>query len=553
MSLTIPPIASLDTNYVAAVQAALTQYLAEAFPDVQVRYGVVHDVILGLTGTLFAALDQQIERLQQSQSLLAITQDPAGADTTAVDAVLSNYRVVRGPGVAASGTATIVLTQRIPMIVPAGPVFSANGVTLTTDAAYAVRVDETTVLGPGDLVLRSLGQGRYAVAVPVTATTAGTAGMLKRGAALVPSFSIPYLQTAYVESDFTGGIDAESNADLLARLQEGLAPRAWSNRVSIAALIRAQPAFARVPHLSFIGAGDAELVRAAHSLLPIMLPGRCDVYARTAALPLSRTIQVEATLVAIGAGGGTWQFDLGRDDAPGFYQVDRVALPTTPQSDAGFAVVSDVRGVDLTGDDWTPDLTLPTEAAYTPFQTATIRFLDTTTPTSSLSVGSSKATYAASLSQMPLLADLQTFLGSRAVRDPGGDVLVRAPVPCSVRLAFDVLLRPGTLFADTLRPAIASALASHVNGLGFAGRLYASSLVSVIAALLPSGTEIGPIDMLGALRRPDGAVVYLRDPRGIVLEIPDDPGHMTTSRTTVFLLDPLDVSVGVKTLDVPTI
>jgi hypothetical protein len=299
---------------------------------------LVNDLVLGLAGTLFAAVDQQVALLQRSQSLLAISEDPAGASDDAVDAVLSNFRVTRGPGAAASGSATIVVTQKAPLIIPSGPAFSANGVTLATSEAYAVRADAATVLGPGDLVLSPIGSGQYAVTVPVSATAPGVAGMLKRGASLVPGFSIPYLHAAYVESDFTGGVDAESNADLLARLGEGLAAKAWSNRVNIAALIRSQPAFARCLQVSIIGAGDAELTRAAHSIFPILLPGRSDVYPRTAQLPTSLTLQVEATLVRKAAGGGLWQFDLGRDDAPGFYQVDRVALPTTPQTDAGFAI-----------------------------------------------------------------------------------------------------------------------------------------------------------------------------------------------------------------------
>jgi hypothetical protein len=550
MTLAVPAVDALDATYVSQVQALLAQYLAENFPDVESRAGVVHDLVLGLAGTLFAAVDQQIALLQRSQSLLAISQDPAAASDDAVDAVLSNFRVARGPGAAASGAATLVVTQKAPLIIPSGPVFSANGVTLATSAAYAVRADAATVLGPGDLVLAPIGSGQYAVTVPVTATAPGVAGMLKRGTALVPSFAVPYLQAAYVEGDFTGGVDAESNADLLARLNEGLAAKAWSNRVNISALIRSQPAFARCLQVSIIGAGDAELTRAAHSLFPIMLPGRSDVYPRTAQLPASLTLQVEATLVRKAAGGGVWQFDLGRDDAPGFYQVDRVALPTTPQTDAGFAIVADVRGMDLTGRDWTPDLVDPSEAAYTPFQTATVQFLDPVTRVDGLAIGA-KAAYAASVRLMPQLAELQEFLGSRAVRDPGGDVLVRAPVPCFVTLSFSVLLRPGAVFDEALGPRIAAALAARVNGAGFAGRLYASSLVPVISSFLPSGAEVGAIDMLGRIRRPDGTHAVLRDPRGVVLEVPDEPGRLVTPRTTVFVLDPLDVSVGSRAIAVP--
>jgi hypothetical protein len=75
--------------------------------------------------------------------------------------------------------------------------------------------------------------------------------------------------------------------------------------------------------------------------------------------------------------------------------------------------------------------------------------------------------------------------------------------------------------------------------------------VPVISSFLPSGVEVGAIDMLGTLRRPDGSSAILHDPRGVVLEVPDEPGRMVSPRTAIFILDPLDVSIGVSAIAVP--
>jgi hypothetical protein len=96
-------------------------------------------------------------------------------------------------------------------------------------------------------------------------------------------------------------------------------------------------------------------------------------------------------------------------------------------------------------------------------------------------------------------------------------------------------------------------VATVVNASGFAGTLHASTVAAAVQPYLPAGAAIGPIDLFGRLRRPDGTIAYIRDPRGVAISIPEDPNHGVGARTTCFFLDPGDVAVTTRVINVPQI
>jgi hypothetical protein len=549
MDLYVADLTTIDPDLVNQIQQEMAGKIQEALPDTSLGRGVLHDRALHLSSILMAALEERIALVLGSRSLLDISDNPALADRSLVDRVLSNYRIVRQPGVSASGQITIVVDAPVPVTIPAGAVFTAIGVQFATTAAYAVRTSVASVGGSSDRVLRSLGNGNYAFTIPVTAVVAGSSGALRRGTGLVPAVVFPHFVAAYAEGDFSGGLDPESNSDMLRRLQEGLAVRAWSNRVSIDAMIRSQDRFARILAVSIIGFGDQEMIRDRHTIFPISLGGRCDLYARTATSPLSVGLRVACTFIGTRAGPGPcgtsppaslWQFSLGRDVMPGFYMVDRIAPVDADPSDSGYAIISDERGIDLTGLDWVPDVADATEAVYSAFQTGTFRFLDTDVDGTGLTANVSQAIYSVSVLGMPQIGDLQAFLAARSTRGPAGDVLVKAPIPCFLSLSFDVRKRAATTISD-LTP-IQTAVADLVNTLGFAGQLHSSLVAGAVGPLLPTGAALSTIDMFGRIRRPDGSWHAIRSSE--VLVVPTEGDAMVSGRTVVFILAPEDVAIG---------
>lgn len=540
MPIPVPPLTTLDQAAVDQTAAYIAQRLAEYDPAVDARLGVVHDIVQHLHAVLETAVQTVVDTWGRSNSLLEIEADPAIADAATVDQVLSNYRVERRAGAPAAGQVVVVLDGAVPVTVPRGAVFTARGRRYTADAAYAARTTAAAVLADTDRLLTpSPGQpGRYQFTISVTAADAGLSGAVRRLTRFAPDFSFPHFADGYAAADFAGGADAESTADLIARLADGAALKTTSSRETTAALVRTAPAFAAVTGVSEVGFGDPEQTRY-HGLLPVAAGGRRDVFVRTAPLPLSVTLEKTAALVSTGSAGTTWQVSVGAADAPGFYEVTRVAAADADPAAAGFAVAEDVRGVDLTGWDFVPDVETAAEAAYSPFQTAVVRFTDDAPP-----AGPTMAV-TVTVAAMPQIADLQTFLADRARRPAGSDILVRAAVPCFCRVGLAVRPRPGDPSPDAT--AIAAAVAGAVNDTQFPGLVPASAVLGAAAAVLPAGTAFGAVDLMGRIRRPDGTTRWL--PRsGVALEAPAEATRGVSRRTVAFYLDPADVAVAVEPL-----
>jgi hypothetical protein len=282
-------------------------------------------------------------------------------------------------------------------------------------------------------------------------------------------------------------------------------------------------------------------------LFPTASGNRLDIYVRSAAKPVSIRLTKEAVLVGRKNGGGLWQVSVLKTDMPGFYDVDKIIKSDVADSDSqtGLAVDSDSRSFNFGNESSTflPDIVDYVEAAYTPFQTAVIRFVDTTTDPA-LAEGSVED-YDIFLRGMPLIREMHDFVSGRAVRPTAGDVVVKAPVPCDLRLSFDIYKKPTDAAIDTA--TIKKALADKVNSLGFTGRLAASVLQSVIHEFLTSTQTVSSIEMFGKIRRPDGTIKYIRD--FDALEIPNEPSKMVSAKTTVFILEPDDVGVAVQVID----
>lgn len=540
--LTFPDFTTLDSTAVADIQAELVQRLQEALPNVDLRRGVVHDLIAHTAALIATGQAGNIEQLRQSFSLKLVAEDPTLATDELVDALLANYRLARIEGSAARGEVRVVISRLVPMTIPSGFVFTAGDVDFVTESAFAIRTAESLVVSTTDRALLPLGDGNFAFTLPVVATAVGPEGALRRNASMIPVQPIVSFVNAYAEADFTDGIAGETTEELLTKLETGAAIRAYSSRTSIEAMIRHHPDFNQVLAVSVIGFGDAEMQRDKRSIVPFSGGGRTDVYVRTERLPRLISLTKTARLIyKESAGHGIWQFSVLKSDAPGFYRVRSVLEAEAAVGDAGFEVTEDIRALDLTAENEAPDLLTGTEGAYSKFQAATIRFRDTTTPIANLVAGQSEAEYRVELECLPLLDALQDFVGAPETVNPAGDVLVRAPIPAFLIINFTIH-KPAAATAPDVA-AIKADLAEAVNTLGFVPALYASLLSATVHAHLSAGMYLSAIDMFAQIRRPSGTLTYLRSNE--VLQLPTVPAESVSPNTTVFFLDPSDIGIAV--------
>jgi hypothetical protein len=549
MAITVQSLAELDTDKVQQTVELISTLLQEDFPEIDLKRGVLHDLLLYYNGVLAAAQQENIDRYRRSSSLQAINDDPALADDDNVDRVMSNFRITRREGANAIGSVTVVVDALETVTISAGADFEANGKTFSTTSPYTAVTADENVTSDNDRVLTSRGDGTYFFVIDVEATEEGVDGLIKKDTLLIPQFSILNHVKSYATSDFIDGTDTETNAELLLRLQEGIAAKTLSNRVNMTALVREE--LPSLINMSIIGYGDEEMLRDQHSIFPISYGGRVDAYVRTQLEPQLLGVTKEATLIETDADDrGIWQFSIARDEAPGYYDVTAVRPLDADESFGSFEIREEIRTTDMTNiaAELTPDVLGAEEGAYTRYQAGTIRFYDSETDTSALTVGDT-AEYSVTIRVMNDVATIQTILGRRSTRNYAGDVLVKAAVPCFVSLAFTLQGKPGEPLPDA--DAIKAALTDFVNNTGFVGRLHASSLSDIIHNYLEGQVAISAIDMFGQIRRPDGTIKPLRSTE--VLQVPDEPDRMVTARTTVFIMKAEDIAISAETVNIPEI
>lgn len=547
MSLEISSFSELDSTKVAAMVETMAQLMQERHPEVELSRGVFHDLVLYFNGLLNAAVKENIDRVLQSNSLLQINQNLALADDTLVDKVLSNYNVTRDAGLQATGLATFIMATPLRTRIPNTNNFISDSVVYSLTDTFVVVSSVEEVTAATDRVMREVGDGTYAVTLPMVAVNVGVAGNIKKGTPITGTFTPDNVLSIYAASDFVGGKEPSSNADYLKKLSAGLAAKAIGGRKSYDALIKTQPEFNGILHVSILGCGDPEQQRDQHGLFPISGGGKVDIYLQSNPQAQEVEYKLYATFLGNTSNGTLWQCIFPKDISPAFYDVTKILPPDADPltTTGGYKVVEDIRDVNILNDSYVPDIQYVAEGAYTRYQTAVIRFEDTDKTGAGLTPNVSSAVYSVTTRSMPLVADVHDFVTSRDYRPRGTDILVRAAIPCFTAISISIHVDLSDYIdAATIR-AMKEAVVAEIATVGFSGQLHSSLISSAVHKFLSGRQAVANIDMFGRIRRPDGTVAHLRN--NTILEIPFDPARCVTGRTTAFLTGVNDVEITLTT------
>lgn len=547
MAIELRPLNTLDLDTVQAALAETVQRVQDDNPAIDLRRGVFAELLAYYHAVLDTQRRVNIADYLAARSLRQIEADPTLSDPDLVDDVLSNFKLTRKLGEEATGEITIIVNDDTTVVIPQGSLWQARGLAFVTPRVYTAKLEAAQATLPGDRILTPTTGGNWAFTIGLVAQAVGSDSNVPKDTLVVPDVAPRGYVSSYAAGDFTGGSADETNTELISRLQEGIAAKALSNRVNMAAALRDVDAFSRIVAMSIIGHGDAELLRAFHSIFPLALAGRCDWYIRTSEQTVKLTLTKTASLVEKKLDGtGVWQLSVGRSDAPGFYEFVDIRVADTGEATGGFTITEDTRGYDLTGGGFLPDIANEIEAAYSPYSTAVLKFHDDETDTGDLVVGDTKS-YTVAAVCLPTLADIQAHVSSRDVRHYGGDCLVKAPIPAFTAISLTVHKRSGDDNPDV--DGMKNAVAVAINSIGFAGKLYASQLQDAISPFLLPGQRTSAIDMLARVRYPDGTESWLQGSETLV--VPDDPANMVTARTVQFFTTSEDIGVTIVT-SIPT-
>lgn len=543
MALQITNLADLDTARVQELLSTFSQLMREKHPDVELSRGVFHDLVLYFNSVLNAAVQENISRVLQSNSLLSITQNPELADEALVDKVLSNYNLTRATGSAAVGEAIVVVNQAVPTQINSSIKMTANGVTFFPTRTFTGIPPGQTATAAGDRVMIPVGDGTFAFTITVYAVNIGTAGNIPRTTKLIPDIAPNNVASITAAIDFTRGIDPPTNTEYIGKLVDGLAAKTIGGRKSFTALIRSQPDFQNILHMSVVGFGDAEQKRDQHGLFPVSGGGRVDIYAQTNATAQEVEQLLTATYVKpVTAGdltaGTVWEITLQKDTAPGFYDVIRIAKLNDKNS-TGYEITARTRGYNIAGSDYAPDIQTLEESEFTRYKTLTVQFVDADTQYTGLIPRQSKAAYAVTTIGLPLIGQLQDFIAGQDVRCRTADVLIKAAIPCLTTISFKIRRAANEVNPDFA--AIKKAIVSAISKIGFAGQLSASVISSAAHQYLVGQQSISDMDIFGRILRPDGTIVYLRDQERII--VPNDTENMVSAKTVIFFVSEADIEI----------
>lgn len=513
--------------------AIMKQMLLEVHPQLEVNRGPIHDLVLYYAAAYTTANQQDLADAMQSLNLKQLMQNPSEVSTEVADTLLSkNWNIQRRHGTPSEGTVTVLLERAHGMVLPASFTLTANGHKFVTKEAHTIRAAAGgSIMLPTDRALMRQGN-HWAFTIPVTAVTVGASGNLRRGTQLQFNPSYHNIQQIYATQDFSGGADEESNADMLQRLDRSASSKVWSNRCTGEALICGVPALARAAGVSIIGFGDPEMLRDRYSFWPGSIGGRVDVYVKPQGGILMKDVTVQGQIIDGTPEGARWEIAIPRDAAPGFFRVERVQK----LGGAKCRILEEVRGVDPTA--IRQDIHNSVDAAYSAYQTATLRVLEIGAERTSLS------RFIVTLSYLPGIDEAQKLVSDRNTVSLACNVLVKAAVPCFTTI--DIEIQCGRK-RPTQIAEMQNAVAGMVNSTGFVGRLSTAAVNTVVTPFLDGSSVVRSVNMSGKIRYPNGTTKTL-EPSGL-LSIPQESKDLVSPRTVAFFQDPADVRVRVVTAD----
>lgn len=535
-------ISDVSETLVEQSEDYLVSFLQEQYPSLDLSKGrVTRELVLNIAAQLHGVNREDIDRLLKSFSPVVITEDPSAADPDIVDAVYGNYGVERFEGSKATGNLVIIISDLVTTAVPDTTVFTSNGLNYVVTQAYVGVTTADAVLTSSERLIERRPDGTYAFTVPVVAESVGESYRAKRGERFTASPAIAGAIDIEAAADFEGGTNEETNAQLVERTQQGIAPEVFSGRAQVASLFQEQ--YPALVNLSQVGLGDPEMLRDRDNIFEMSTGGKSDLYVQTADVPEEVLVVKESTYL----GNSEWQATIGRDDAPGFYLINAVVEHNLTAFEGSLEILDETRGIDLTPEtDWVHAIEGLIQGAYTRYQTAVVRFKDPTTAADT-AVGT-KTDYDFYILRMPDVKTLHDLTIDRDRRPQMGDYLVRAAVPALASVSLEIQYRSTTAAPD--REAIKLAIASKINAFGFAiGRLTLAHIVDAAQGVLESGGSytFTPLSMFADIYPPDTTPegkIRISDVNELV--VPYLPARGVSQRTTIFYLPTTAIDVIVK-------
>jgi hypothetical protein len=511
----------------------LAQYLKAYNPELDTSVGTaIRELIIIPAALYYTATQTDINNTISNLSIANCT------DPVMLSALLSNYNVVRKTGTPGTGYIAVFSNSSTDIIVPQKLTFTVGSNILVLDGTY-IGVPDLTTLNVSDLTyyrqIQQYDSSTWFIVIP--ATTAGNlTDVLSAGQSLTMSAVIPGLASAEIASTFSGGSSTETDAEMKARVAEGITAKVPSGKAHVEALCK-NVTTATVYDVSVAGMGDVEMLRGKENSYGVNPGGRVDIYTKTALYPSETTASITAT--CIDPSTFTWKMMIPKVTAPGFYMISELT-----HSDYE-SVMDYLSGyiynfsVDTSGETYVPDIADDyLYGRFTKFQTAevTFQFPLITSPT----LGQTTS-FNVKLLYMPQIDTLQNYFSAPDVRNQAGDYLIKAPVPVFVGAELNIKY-PDYMDAPDIE-VIRNLVVTTINSTPMKrGYVTTADIAAAVKSYNASLVTVMPIILTGLVVKPDGSFSFQRSVD--TLSITQDTSQSITKNTLAFYSTPTMVSIS---------
>jgi hypothetical protein len=554
------PLAQQSSDVVFAKEELIVAYIQEAFPSLDLSPGTaLRDLVVRMYAHLETRVQEQLDLALVSSSLLEISKNPNATDDVQLERLLSNYNVTRSQGSTAAGKLRLFLSAADSTIINANTEIYINDVLFNPAESFLLLPASLYTGAPGQRLITPSG-ATFTAVIDLVAANSGSNGNVRTGALMASITPTPnVLISGKVDSDFTGGADADDNEVLLAKMRAGVVGKVFGGREHIKAKLKSQ--FSGIVDVGCVGFMDSEMRR--DLVNGVHMGGAVDLFVKSASYPSRIQEQLVPQFVSFDPVNkqGTFEITLNVNQASGMYSIE--SIKAILNQAGSYEIVSDSRM--FTALD-RHQVSAEAVAPFSAFQMAVIRFVvpfegmllawNSSQPAPSFDLFNANVNtyiqnqateqyfkYFVEYLKMPNLHEIQAYVDLASEKSLSADMLVHAPIPvmCSVQLR--LLKKTGA--ADVNMNRLKSAIVSKFNSYGFGEAVQGSALIHTAYENLPDGYAIDlPIHMYGVIINPDLSkdVMFSSD----ALKPPINYLKGVSPRNTAFFLESNMVDVSIR-------
>lgn len=486
----------------SSAESTIADVVGLEYPSLSTRAGsAIRELVVRPMAYLYSWLVSNLDDSRRKSSM-AYLMESQSTDNAVADDIASNYFVTRRRGVRSRGMIAVII--RTPVLqLPAGALFTVGGHQVATEYRIIALDSASSGLVGGVLYVPiipySTADGTYMVGIPVIATAAGRVEIPASEEVSV-SFGSDYIVSAVIASPITGGMDTETDAEMMSRALYNTAESGIGSYYGIRKKLDTAPV--TVTGLCVVAGEDAPVFRARHNSVNINPGGYVDCYVRTQNQYSIGLISVSLTYPSPTSSHSVTLQDI---EHAGLYGIRGLTADGVHIGEYTLSFGTD------------DGYTGPQGARLSVNQVVTVEF-STDAPVSSLSV-------IVEVLYTPGIYALQQHMNAARNRFVGQDVKIKAAVPVPMRLDCAVKLPPGS--DAGLVSAVKQAVVDKVNSCPVGmGALNFSDIQDAVSVTFP-GTELRlPCAMSADLILPDGSMDAFYSNTGILdINHPASPDH----------------------------